>query len=718
LTNIKSLQSEGVTYSNAFTCAPSDSFPGETNYFTGANPGTTGIYYDVSYNRSLYPPGTTNDQITAGTVKPGTVVTYDESIDASWSAGGTLNGGQGIDTSTLPVDSNGNPVYPSQYLQTNTIFDVATAAGLRTAWADKHVGAYTVFAGNQYDPTKFNYATGQVGSITDYGSIELNAPQAIDPTKPGPLPNSLGALVDQSTGTSFSNTNPNITSNFYIDATKGNSTLFKAPPTGFTAQDFSAVSMTANNDDYKVKEILNEIDGLDHTGTNKVGTPAIFGMNFQAVSVGEKETANNFYGGGIDSSGNARPDLITAVNHTDQSIGLILNELQTTGLASSTLVVLTAKHGQNPAQDPTVGLSSSFDSTTGQTGGDGNLTAVGALLVRNGIPLANERGGDTSSLIYLQNQSDLQKALTILNTKDYSFDSAPDLVSDPSGQTTFGSEDAQGTGTILSGQDIINAGLGNPATDTRTPDIVVELNTGYFFGDATKKRAEHGGFTNDDTHVALIMGSAGLPSNLQGTTNTQTVSTTQIAPTTLGALGLDPTQLQGVQIDGTQSLNFGQIINLSDPVSRFYDPSTQAHLYTADSSEVNSLTSNPNSGYTLEGTDFYASLSSQAGLVPVYRFYNPTSQDYFYTASTTEEQSLANNPSSGYNSEGISFYAYAAGSSVESSIYRFFDTKTGQHFYTGNSSEMAGLSPDWTAEGVAFNAVSYNTANLDPIKLI
>jgi Ca2+-binding RTX toxin-like protein len=378
---------------------------------------------------------------------------------------------------------------------------------------------------------------------------------AIDPTKPGSLPNSLGALVDQSTGTPFSNTNPSITSKFFNDATKGNPTLFSAPPAGFSAGQFTSVATTSTYDDLKVKQILNEIDGLDHTGTTAAGTPAIFGMNFQAVSVAEKEPGSQFNGGGIDSKGNARPDLVSAVAHTDASIGLILNELKKKGLDSSTLVVLTAKHGQNPVQDPTIGLNSTFDSTTGAAGGDGNLTAFGALLVQNGIPIVSERGGDTSSLIYLANPTqDLAKAVALLNTKNYSFDNTPDKTSDPTGNTLFSTEDAAAQGTVLSGQAIINAGLGNPATNDRTPDIVVPLNTGYFFGSTTKKRAEHGGFTDADTHVALIVGSTKLSSSLQGTTNNQNVSTTQIAPTTLEALGLDPKRLQGVQIDGTQDL--------------------------------------------------------------------------------------------------------------------------------------------------------------------
>jgi arylsulfatase A-like enzyme len=559
LTNIKRLQSQGITYANAFSAAPSDSFPGELNYITGANPGTTGVFYDKSYSDALYAPGTTLAQIIAGTAKPGTVVEYAENVDITWPSGGTLvgftDGTKAFDISQLPVDSKGNPVYPNQYLKTNTIFDVASAAGLSTAWSDKHPAAYTILAGPSSDPTKFNLATGKVGSINDYYSLEINAAVAIDPTKKGPLPTStFGALVDKSTGTPFANTNPNILPSFFNDGTKGNAALFAAPPAGTTANQFSSFATTSTYDDYKVKAILNEIDGFDHSGTTANGTPSIYGLNLQAVSVAEKEPGTLFNGGGFDANGNARPDLISAVKHTDDSIGLILDELKKTGQADSTLVILTAKHGQNPVKDPTVGLSSTFDSVTGKAGGDGELTAFGALLAQNGIQIASERGGDTSSLIYLKNPADVAKAVALLNKKDYSFDTAIDKVSDPTLKTTFGAETAAAQGTILSGQAIINAGLGDPATNDRSPDIVIPLNTGYFFGNALKKRSEHGGFTDEDTHVATIVASPGLANKLQGSTNTETVSTKQIAVTTLQALGLDANQLQGAKIDGTTGL--------------------------------------------------------------------------------------------------------------------------------------------------------------------
>jgi hypothetical protein len=77
LTNIVNLETTGVTYTNASTTSPSDSFPGTLAILTGATPGTTGVFYDDSYSRTLFAPGTTNP---AGST-PGTEVLFDESID-------------------------------------------------------------------------------------------------------------------------------------------------------------------------------------------------------------------------------------------------------------------------------------------------------------------------------------------------------------------------------------------------------------------------------------------------------------------------------------------------------------------------------------------------------------------------------------------------------------------------------------------------------------
>jgi predicted AlkP superfamily pyrophosphatase or phosphodiesterase len=54
---LAALASHGIQYPNALTTAPSDSFPGLTAQVTGATPRSAGVFYDVSYDRSLFPPG-------------------------------------------------------------------------------------------------------------------------------------------------------------------------------------------------------------------------------------------------------------------------------------------------------------------------------------------------------------------------------------------------------------------------------------------------------------------------------------------------------------------------------------------------------------------------------------------------------------------------------------------------------------------------------------
>jgi len=45
---------------------------------------------------------------------------------------------------------------------------------------------------------------------------------------------------------------------------------------------------TMQYDSYKVQAVLNWIDGYNYSRTEKVGVPAILGMNFQTVSTAEK----------------------------------------------------------------------------------------------------------------------------------------------------------------------------------------------------------------------------------------------------------------------------------------------------------------------------------------------------------------------------------------------------------------------------------------------
>src|SRR5260221_11036386 len=69
------LSGHGVTYSNARTPANSDSFPGLLALVTGGSPNSHGLFYDVSYDRTMFAP----DNVTCKG-KAGNMMVYDESI--------------------------------------------------------------------------------------------------------------------------------------------------------------------------------------------------------------------------------------------------------------------------------------------------------------------------------------------------------------------------------------------------------------------------------------------------------------------------------------------------------------------------------------------------------------------------------------------------------------------------------------------------------------
>src|SRR6185437_8056834 len=141
---------------------PSDSFLGLMSIVSGATPRTLGVYYDVAYDRSLDGPElTTGNGNAAAPCKPfaaptGYTTEYEEGIDLDQSK---LNGGApgasltdggvaSIDPQRLPRDPRAGcaPVYPWNFVRTNTIFGVVRRAGGYTSWFDKHP-AYSSVAG-------------------------------------------------------------------------------------------------------------------------------------------------------------------------------------------------------------------------------------------------------------------------------------------------------------------------------------------------------------------------------------------------------------------------------------------------------------------------------------------------------------------------------------------------------------------------------------------
>ena len=496
---IAALGKTGVNYVAASTSKPSDSFPGLIAIVTGGSPALTGIYYDVAYSRNLDAPAkTTGNGLAAGPCTPGaaptgTTTEYEEGIDIDQTK---VNGGApgaaltdggiaSIDPKKLVRDpSKGcSPVYPWNFVRSNTIFSVIHGAGGYAAWSDKHPAYSAVAAG-----------LGPV-ALDDFYGPEINSSVIVLPGVKTPTGVSCSSVLD--------------------------------PGSDVTAWTNSFQNIQCY-DTLKVDAILNEIQGKNHLGTKKTEVPNILGMNFQAVSVGQKlvEKSNGVTGGYLDAAGTPTEALLSEFKFVDASIGAFVSELKAQGLYDSTLIVITAKHGQSPI-DPSRYVSQLISGSSPVT------LLSNAGYIPNSESTNNATGigptEDDVSLVWLNSSSNTEASVKIL-------------------------EDNASTTGIALGQIYYGPSLAlnyhEPTVDPRTPDIIVTPNVGVTYSGSKAKLAEHGGFAHDDTNVVMLLSNP----NFAPKTVFAAVGTAQVAPTILQALDLNPAALYAVQVEGTSVL--------------------------------------------------------------------------------------------------------------------------------------------------------------------
>jgi hypothetical protein len=461
------LASHGITYSNARTPANSDSFPGLLALVTGGSPVTGGLFYDVSYDRTVFDPSNTNCSGGAGNT-----MVFDESVDKYV---GSVSQNV-LDPAKLPrVKGPGGqcvPLFPHSALRTNTIFEAVKRAGGITAWADKHPA--------------YDLVNGPSGKGVD----DLYTPEI---TNVGGLDNTV------------------------------------------------SVDCTVANDRLKVAAVINEIRGRHHDGTPGLGIPTVLGMNFQAVSVGQKVAADNgngtcpigthngLPGGYVDGAGTPTAVLQFGLDKTDEALGMMIQTLKQQNLYDSTLFIVTAKHGQSPINPAKVNKPGHFADLVASLSDAG--TNPGAIAIANAAACSTGPCGfvqdDDIALIWLQDQTQT-KAVT-----DYLNANAKALFIDE----------------VMSG-DEIKLKFNDPKTDSRTPDVIVQPIYGTIYTGSTAKNAEHGGFSFGDTNVGLVVSNPRLRASVLKTP----VASSQVAPTIVQALGIDPQTLNSVRIEQTPTL--------------------------------------------------------------------------------------------------------------------------------------------------------------------
>jgi hypothetical protein len=112
---------------------------------------------------------------------------------------------------------------------------------------------------------------------------------------------------------------------------------------------------------------------------------------------------------------------------------------------------------------------------------------------------------------------------------------------------------AIGLGEIYYGPSLwLNFAVGglDPGQDPRAPDIIVTPNVGVTYSGSTGMIGDHGGFAHDDTNVVMLVANP----RIKARTVNATTTTTQVAPTIVKALGLDPAALDAVREEGTAVL--------------------------------------------------------------------------------------------------------------------------------------------------------------------
>jgi Type I phosphodiesterase / nucleotide pyrophosphatase len=233
--------------------------------------------------------------------------------------------------------------------------------------------------------------------------------------------------------------------------------------------------------------------------------PKLWGGNFQCVNVAQKTV------GYSNSTGNSfSPALLKAMDFVDTSLGAVVSKLKKKGILDETLIVVASKHGQAPI-DPK--LYQKLDPATIT-----NLT---------GVPVAWQTSDDIA-LIFLNKSSDTTTAANNLK------------VGAVKGKIT----------SIIYGSNLTSSGYGDPLADPSVPDIIVQPNLGVVYTTSKAKIAEHGGISSDDRLVATFVSNP----KLRKMKYSQRVYTTQVGPTILQGLGLDPKELQGARIEGTKIL--------------------------------------------------------------------------------------------------------------------------------------------------------------------
>jgi arylsulfatase A-like enzyme len=227
--------------------------------------------------------------------------------------------------------------------------------------------------------------------------------------------------------------------------------------------------------------------------------------------------------------------LTGALSFVDDQIGRFVAELKKRGLFNDTVIIVSAKHGQSPtvpAQLTRIPDGPIIDALNKAWNGAGHAGTLVSFAI-----------DDDGVLMWLSDRSPAATGFAKSFLAGYS-GVGNDINGNPKPFTSAG------LARISAGADAA-ALIGVPLSDSRVPDLIGIAQKGVVYTGGTSKIAEHGGDADTDRDVPILVSGSGFDGSR---TVDRPVQTTQVAPTILHLLGLDPNELQAVRSEHTQVL--------------------------------------------------------------------------------------------------------------------------------------------------------------------
>ncbi len=253
-------------------------------------------------------------------------------------------------------------------------------------------------------------------------------------------------------------------------------------------------------DEDRVRAVLQWIDGIQGA------VPRLFGVALMSVDAAQRTGSSRLDGG-------AGP-IQTAFERVDSQIGRIVGELGKRGLGDSTWIIVTARHGQTPMHDQVF-----------RPVNPAGIEAIARAAAHGELALVT---ADTVGLVWLKHPDATAAVLKAYRAK----------------------MTGMGIGEIYSGQKL-RLIMNTAEEDTRMPNLILEPQAGVIWMRKGGNRPRgHGGFSDDQNHVALLVSGRQLRGRLDKTP----VPTTQIAPLILRILGMEKMNLKALHQEHTPAL--------------------------------------------------------------------------------------------------------------------------------------------------------------------